>query len=331
MVRLRPSLTLFAIVLGISQFAAAGEVDIRPKWSAGQSFEMQITRTIRKTKAGKIIQAGKATADVRAAILEARPSGFLIQWQTLRTSIDPMAGDGAHEAEANFKLAKLFTLQVETDPTGKPLRIRNLPKISGNVEDAAKALSNPDDTPSQKAADAKALRAVLSDEKRASKILLTDMMLALAPVGKRYAMGTAMPFQNIEILNPAGGLPFQGSGTVTLQRYEAGTGRATVGTQLQLDPDRNAAVFREMAKRQMTGSLAPTDDELNRFFRDLNFVVEARAEHVIDVNTGWPTSMRMRVVARDKNGEQMEGLWITPLAHQDRGGSTAESTANAGE
>ncbi len=305
---------LAALLIGAGfPVAAAGEkVHLSPRWKVGDVYDIQVKRSGLHKKAGRVVKSGKVTANVKAIAREATPRGFVIEWRTMGLDVEKSTGGGAEALAAASKLAQKFTLLIELDSDGTPTGLRNLPQLRAQAGEVARLLTPAGASERERAEAVSALQQALASDANANAIFLKDPILFFAPMGLQMRVGESMPI-DADLPNPLGGPAFAATGAIVLESYDASSGRATFASQLRFNPERTSVVVRDMARKLLPpGPIDEGEEPLyERAAREFNLEVDDRAEHIVDVSTGWPASVRHRRLVTAGGDERMDGLWFT--------------------
>jgi hypothetical protein len=165
---------------------------------------------------------------------------------------------------------------------------------------------------------------MLADDPTATKLLLKDPALLFAPLGMTYRGGDSLSLDT-EIGNPLGGPPLPVRGSIRMASYNGSASVATIETLMSLDPEKSPAAVRETFTRLMSGPLAPAPGEA---MPEIKLTMQDRAEHVVDVTTGWPSKVRHRRIIRTGDRQRMDGLWMDATVRP--GAAVGGSGATAG-
>jgi hypothetical protein len=286
---------------------AAGEVDLRPRWKAG---DRQTISAVRARETVRGTQRSRSTTRVEIAIhvREAGPSGSLVEW----TFGTPRVEDAdPARAELTRELAALTSgtrYELEVDANGHITRLRNWEDLRAvgeagvrRILDRLRATGAPEQVIS---AVSGMVGTMFSSEEQMRTHGLREASLYHAAYGRAYRRGVSVDYE-VDLPSPLGNTPIPSRGSFRLLRVEAGA--AVIDWQQRVDPN----VAREVVRRTLTdmaarmGRPAPREDELPPVS------VEDTGQLQVDTATGWLRSLTHRRMSRSGPAARIDELSMT--------------------
>jgi hypothetical protein len=274
-----------------------GVVYLAARWQKGDQFRLNVERRREDfTGAEKTSdRSSKLHADV--VVLEAGEDGYVLAW-TWRGRSKPLTDleGAAQQPEVLLGGAGATQIEVVIDADANVRGVRNWEAVRAAMKAQVEGM-----TKSMPAAQRQEARAVvadmLSDPARGQHLVLREIPLLLAPIGRDFRRDEPQEFET-KLPNPFGGEPFPAKGKYTLTEFDPATSRAEVDFQQAVDPERATAAMEKVAKDLADGAKpkAPGGEKMPPL------VMTDRATFVVDASKGWPLEMRhqRRVHAGDR-------------------------------
>ena len=300
------------------------EITISPRWKAGDRVRYERVKSRRKLKGGVVTSQGSGNCGIDLSIVEAGPRGYLVRWRIGETAHpDPRAGADP-TVRAVTRLIEGLDIDIELDDEATILGLRNWAKLKDSGLKMLDAMMRDNSTASLDAKTKTALRSTLeamfATKEQTEMMFTKEPQMYFLPIGRTYP-GVGQPIEYDDKLpNPFGGDPFPCKGRIILQSYDSVGGRAVVTWTQSPDPKETARILGE--------TLNKFDQRLGRTKSDAqgikNFMVEDRAEFVVDTKTGWIEQFTYTRTGSANGDKQEDTLSMRRQARTPRGEPTPE-------
>ena len=208
----------------------------------------------------------------------------------------------AQQADALQKLSEQYVLDVEVDREAPVKGLRNWDEVQKAVNEAMDVVFK--GSPPAEAEKVRApMKQIFGNRQQAEPLLLKDITLFLAPLGREYIRGKPITYDDV-LPNPFGGKPFPAIGSFTLHSVEAGI--AKVAFRQTLDPQQTAAILRETVGElaQRTAGTRPATIPIE------DFQISDSADFEIVVTAGMPRRMRHQREMKGMGGSRVDSMQV---------------------
>ena len=269
----------------VGEARAAGDVEIAPKWKAGETRSYERVKSRRRTRGGKETQHVSGRTPVDLKVIEATDKGYVVRWTFGKTTSDDPGAERDPVARALVGLVEGMHVDLELDREATVLGVRNWKELQTKGRSIVETLAEARPGLDKETADRlrPALLAMMATRGQVEQLFTREPQPFFLAVGRTYTPGKPFEFDDT-LPNPLGGPPFPAKARLGLKSYDPKTGRAVVEWTQATDPRATGRVIAETLKQmaRRLGNRAPTAADLG------DMKVEDRGEFVLDVKTGWP-------------------------------------------
>lgn len=302
-----PVLSYCALAL-LSAQVLASPVEIRLNLKAGTIQTWDFTKTRTQTLKGQPPQSRRSTTPLTSRVIEAGPSGYVVEWRFGKPKI---AANDAQAADRNVDVARLLALmqelkyEVELTRAGEFVRLRNFEEVKSIMEPVmdrmlqqAGGSASPEAQQQMRAA----IMNMVSSQEQFEAIMLRDLRVLLFPFGKVLDDAQTLRYED-QLPNPFGGAPLKVDATVALHRKEK---RATIRLDQKLAPESIALVLDAFMKA-MPALPQPSPEAR----KDLTADIQDAGRYDLDLTTGAIASASYSRTITAPSGTRVDTITFT--------------------
>lgn len=279
---------VLAALLLLATDAFASDLDLRPRWSAGDRQVLTLERQRQDTRRAGRTLVGRSTITI--TVLRTTPTGYETRW-----TFGTFTLEGAPAEEGQF-LRELLNLvaglqcDLAIDADGTITRLLNWKAVKTAIDAASTRVVErlrQAGLPSQLLSSIKQFSDVFDTEEKVLEFGLREISLYHAVFGRTYSADAPARYE-ATLESPLGGEPIPTRGQITLGRLDTAAGRAYIDWTHTTDPEAASRVVAkattELALRM--GRSAPSPRDIPRI------EVDESSRYVVDIRRGRVTSLR---------------------------------------
>ncbi len=284
---------------------------IQPKWKTGERAEYAWFKTRHLTVAGKRTTLGSSTTPLQLVVLLANKKGFELGWTFGESSIEQSGKTTTNNASPLLDPFKNFQAVIILDEDGDYSRMKNWTDIKKRgeklIEEYESLLSKSSDPQAAKAG-MQAAKALFSSAAQFEAIGTKDYKLFLMINGLTLGKDDPMEYKDL-LPNPLGGPSFPSNARFSLKSMSDDKKTATIVWTQRLNekatPQIITKTIEAMAKK--SGKAVP-ESQLEKIKA---FDMKDDAEMIVDLNTGWLTSLHYTRIIKIGDITQEEQTIVT--------------------
>jgi hypothetical protein len=307
------ALTFSYFVTLIPGSRAAEDLELLPKWNAGEIWKYEMKKSRQRIKGGKTIMDVGTRTRVEIEVLQADEKGFVLRWTQGGTAFDNPEHAKNPVVRAMVDLVKDLKIELVVDKEGSLEGVRNWRDLKKKTFEILELMTAEMTKAGVPKATVDGIRGMVeplvSSEESIALFFTREPGLLLVPLGHVYSPGKTIPFID-EVPNPFGGDSFPTKSVIKLERIEAGTGNATIRMKQTLDPAQLNRILEktmnDLARR--VGKPVPPGQELPEFN------MEDEAEFAVEPKTGRVISVSHSRITKTSGFVQKETVILKSLA-----------------
>jgi hypothetical protein len=276
----------FAFVIKIETSIAEITVELLPRWNKGEKQSLELVKSRKKTRGGKVVLETTARTDLDVEIIEANNDGYLLSWTYNETILDNPEQAQNPIIKQMSNLLKGHQIVFEVDSQGYINGVKNWKEMKKKSEEFLNIISK---TLRESGLDkttvdmlCNQVAAMFSTKEQIEMLSTRDAGLYFLPLGKSYML--ASPFEYDDLLpNPFGGEPFPSKALLSLESHDVKKNRSIVKWKQTIIPEDAARIlektFQDLSNR--LGKPMPKEDELS------TIDIKDYAEFTVIASSGW--------------------------------------------
>lgn len=283
---LRPG-AIFAACALLHSVAIAEPVVIVPKSSAGEAFNLVLTKSRQRQIGTQQAQRNKVETPLEVRVLEAGPNRAVVAWTSGETRVlEPKTAPDAN-TKALLDLGKGVRMEIELEGPDWTPRLRNYEEVKVRFDKIVDQVLTMARDEKERAQLKQVLDRMFASREAVEASLLKDAVIYFFPLGKSVEAAKPLTYDTV-ISTPLGGRPIPARGVVKLVSTDPKAGKATLEWTQTLDAKAAGEALKAWMERtsKQLGKPMPPDDKLPRF------EISDRGEFVIRTASGWPDSAR---------------------------------------
>jgi hypothetical protein len=264
-------------------------VDVQPHWSQGEEMHYLLEQTRQRSNGTHTVVNVQARTPMDLAVLQASQDGYVLRVRYGETRISPADAPGVILMQKMSDLMRGLDVEVDIDRNAHIVDVRNWQQVKHAGLAAMQAMR---DDLLRQGVDAPMLNKIMSlagslfaDEAHIRANATQDLQLLLAPLGRTYRLGEAMPYAT-RLPSPMGGEPIAAQARFELTAFDAATGIAQVTWTQAAQTD---ALARSLAQSMQAMAAA-----LGRSAPDAASLPAAsmndQAQFTVNARSGWPVA-----------------------------------------
>jgi hypothetical protein len=280
--------------LATATYSDIGEeiiVDLLPRWIAGETRTIELTKGRTQNDPDGIDFSGSSTTPVEITVLEQTADGYVVQWLYGETKLesgdlpaDPIVG-------ALSTLTNGMRFEYEIDPFGIPIGLRNWEEIQSLIQEVMDELfafiERQGMSDEEIAIIREQIEPMVSGREQIEALSSDEISVYHLPLGGIYELSAPIPYNDL-LPNFFGGDPFPAQGELTFVSYDPNSDRAVIQWTQILDAESAREILMQtmIDLAQTMGTDPPQEADLPD-----PFSIEDSAEYVVDVASGWVISV----------------------------------------
>jgi len=269
--------------------AAADVVDLPSDWQVGEEIQLVMTR-MQLQERGRLRQVfGRSRTVISLEVMDKFPAGYLMGWTIEAVELIDPPKEAALIAARVGDLVRGVRLEIETNPGGGVLSLRNLEEAQALIDAAEFNLLEE--------LKANGLTQIQSDRIAAQLEKIFDASFVeqsflrqpeqfMFPSGGRFAVRRPVAYDDF-LANPFGGPPFPSTGTIELMGVDVGRSSALIEWRQTLNREKS----RELLVDALWEFAAEFDTKREMETMLAQISVSGDATYEYDLKTGWPRSV----------------------------------------
>ena len=290
--------------------AATGDLDLQPRWQAGEQRDYHFTKERLRGPTGGTHLELRVSGDLHLEVVSTGASGSVIALTTGATRVET---PGQAENPLYSRMAQVMDglrLLMDVSADGTLQRIRNFDEIrqAGRSAASTVAASMAASGAERAATDrfTSVIGSLFGDESRVRQVATSELQLLLQPLGRRYPRAGG-PEEDARLPLPGAAAPVPTHARYALGATAADTGLVQLAWTQTADPAAFAASVNEAAARREAGKAAsgPLPSAGKGPVGTVASLNE-RADFAIDARSGWVDHVMQRRVIDVNGGVQEE-------------------------
>ncbi len=269
-------------------------VELPARWEVGTSYDLELEKTFRQSRGGKLRAYQSTTTQIKVRVLESRENGHVFSWTFGKTEMPDAPADAEKQVEAMSKLWEGVEMKLVMNESGSFVSLANEREILEELERTTELVEellresgmeegDIDETLDQ-------VRRYLGTE-AFTKSMLEEVIAFYKPAGGRYVMDEPEERHGL-FPNPYGGAFFPSTCTLGLTEINEEEGTARIDWRMELDSKAVEQILAEdLAAPQPDSSKDPETLRGKLLREPPGYGVREETVYVYDLTTGVPRSV----------------------------------------